>query len=175
MDKHPQWSKRFTPFPQLLPLGTVSQRSCALVVPVTGQNIRGLTWDWSSTQVEVARIHLSFGPILHGVSIYYSFIIFFTTPSLRTQHHLIKDCCILVCHTWIILGIYRTPLLSGQPSIAPTTSSAHCCPPSFPRFIRFVSMGTKKSDSLGCVVSGGRKRCKPQPIWEYSTNTDVYH
>ena len=43
-----------------------------------------------------------------------------------------------------------------------------------PSLVLSVSMGTKKSDSLGCVVSGGRKRCKPQPICEYSTNTDAY-
>ena len=60
------------------------------------------------------------------------------------------------------LGIYGTSLLSCQPSITPTTSSVHghVHLPS-PSFL-FVS-GTKKSDSLGCVVSGGRKRCKPQP------------
>ena len=35
-------------------------------------------------------------------------------------------------------------------------------PTKIPR--RFPRHRTKKSDSLGCVVSGGRKRCKPWTV-----------
>ncbi len=102
-----------------------------------------------------------------------SFIIFFTTPTLHVQQHLVKDAKNNLPplettkkrkHGISVipgLGIYGTPLLSW--STVNYTNNLHGSTgtSTIPSFL-FVS-GTKKSDSLGCVVSGGRKRCKPQP------------